>query len=50
MESTLKTERRVPIWFKPAHYMVPAKDSGTVKWRVGRELKEQASQRAGPEG
>lgn len=49
-ESVLKTERRMPIWLKPAYYMVPAKDPGTIKWRVGRELKEQAPQRAGTEG
>lgn len=46
----MKTERRMPIWLKPAYYMVPAKDPGTIKWRVGRELKEQAPQRAGTEG
>lgn len=45
-ERALKTARRVPVWSEPAQYMVPAKDPGTVKWRVGRELEEQASQRA----
>lgn len=49
-ERALKTTRRVPVWSEPAHYMVPAKDPGAVKWRVGRELEEQASQRAGTKG
>lgn len=31
LESSLKIARRVPIWLKPAYYMVPAKDPGDMK-------------------
>jgi hypothetical protein len=38
---------RVPISQKPAHHMVPAKDPGTVKRRVGRREEEQAARGPG---
>lgn len=38
MESALKTARRVPNCLEPAHYMVPDKDPGTMKWGVERKV------------